>query len=107
MTNKFECLSKEEFLDIRIRLRLSQLKLARLLGLSVITVNRLENDRAEISRMASLAMRYLQSEYKPEVKPVRMPKNLRKSWENPDDRKASPTVVAPLRRKSEPHPESA
>ena len=107
ITSQFDRLSKEEFLDIRIKLRLSQSKLAGLLGISSVTVNRLENDRAAITRVISLAMRYLHSEYKPEIKPIRLPKNLRKSWENPNDRKASPTVVATLRRKPEPHPESA
>ena len=107
MTYQFDTISKEEFLDIRIRLRLSQAKLAGLLGISQLTVNRIENDRAAITTVMSLAMRYLQSHYKPEMKPIRLPKNLRKNWENADDRKTSPTVVASIRGKSPDRPKSA
>jgi transcriptional regulator with XRE-family HTH domain len=110
MKNQLDGLSKEEFLDIRLKLRLSQERLARLLGLTRLTINRMENDRAPISIVIAWAVRHLLEHYKPEIKPIRLPKSLRKSWENADVRtaeKSSPTLVASLRGRSTPNPESA
>jgi len=59
MATRFDPISQEEFLDIRLRLRLSQSKLGWILGLSTVTVNRLENGRASITPTISLSMKYL------------------------------------------------
>ena len=55
----------EEFLDIRLKLRLSQTKIAKLMGIHVNTVRRLEKGLM-LPRWAALAIGYLEDHYSPQ-----------------------------------------
>jgi transcriptional regulator with XRE-family HTH domain len=91
--------SAEQFVDIRLKLRLSQEKLAKLMGVHRTTVARFENDGIMVPRLAALALGYLEDHYSPQVKTkVYPPTRLKEAY---DEKQFvdGPTVV-PLARKS-------
>lgn len=87
--------SREEFLDIRLKLRLSQEKLATLMGVSRKTIERLEHGTLVIPKWASLAVGYLEEHYSPQVSAkVRSPRNMKEAH---DEKQFGPAIVAPRR----------
>jgi DNA-binding XRE family transcriptional regulator len=87
--------SREEFLDIRMKLRLSQGKLATLMGVSRDTIMRLEHGTLVVPKWASLAIGYIEEHYSPQVGArVRIHGNLKEAH---DEKQFGPAIVAPRR----------
>jgi transcriptional regulator with XRE-family HTH domain len=65
---------REEFIDIRLRLRLTQSQLANLLGVTEMTIRRWENRRSVVPKTVGLAMLYLNEHYTPNYRKSKLPK---------------------------------
>jgi len=87
----------EEFLDIRLKLRLSQTKIAKLMGIHVNTVRRLEKGLM-LPRWAALAVGYLEDHYSPQQTTVKTPTNLKEAYD--ENQLVDRPVAVPFRKKS-------
>jgi transcriptional regulator with XRE-family HTH domain len=57
---------REQFFDIRLKLRLSQARLGKILDVTEITISRWENSKIAVPKVVGLAMLYLKEHYEPE-----------------------------------------
>jgi transcriptional regulator with XRE-family HTH domain len=65
---------REQFIDIRLRLRLTQAQLAGILGVTEVTVGRWETRRSVVPKTVGLAMLYLNEHYTPNHRKSKLPK---------------------------------
>jgi transcriptional regulator with XRE-family HTH domain len=77
---------REQFFDIRAKLRLSQAKLGKILGVTEMTISRWENSKVAVPKTVGLAMLYLAEHCEPTKKKIRIK-------EIPDERKVQPGPV--------------
>jgi DNA-binding XRE family transcriptional regulator len=64
--------SREQFLDVRLKLRLSQSMLAKIFHVSSLTISRWENGNLAVPRIAGLAILFLKEHYQPEKNSARI-----------------------------------
>ena len=88
-----EAITCDQFVGVRLYLRLSQQELANILQANRATVSRWENGKAKFPRSVSLAMRYLEKFCPPIEKPnVQVPKK-RKEGPRESQKEQDPKVV--------------